>query len=143
MTAPQTPLLGGPPAADREQLGQVVRRVWMAWAVEQADAKLSWQVPWQALPEPEREVDRRIGETVWALAIERYEQQVAAVLREYRQRVRGPLLVPASQTAQRDRSRARFALELLDALRADLLGGPQTPTAAQEAQHQLERDRGC
>lgn len=34
----------------------------MAWAREQPNPKPSWLVPWEELSEPEREVDRRIGE---------------------------------------------------------------------------------
>jgi len=47
---------------DRETLGQKVREVWVAWAEEQPDKKPSWLVPWEGLPEEDREVDRRIGE---------------------------------------------------------------------------------
>lgn len=49
----------------REQLGQYVRQVWVQWAREQPNPKPSWLLPWQALSEPDREVDRRIGEALW------------------------------------------------------------------------------
>lgn len=56
----------GPVAApvDRESLGRLVRKVWIGWASEQPNPKPSWLVPWEDLSEPDREVDRRIGETL-------------------------------------------------------------------------------
>ena len=50
------------PALDREALGRIVREEWIAWAREQPNPKPSWLVPWEGLSEPDREVDRRIGE---------------------------------------------------------------------------------
>lgn len=46
----------------RERLGRLVRDVWIAWAQEQPSPKPSWLVSWEDLTEPDREVDRRIGE---------------------------------------------------------------------------------
>jgi len=48
----------------REWLGRIVREVWVRWAKEQPNPKPSWLVPWEGLDEPDREVDRRIGEVV-------------------------------------------------------------------------------
>lgn len=48
----------------RERLGQIVRETWIEWAKEQPNPKPSWLVPWEGLSEPDREVDRRIGEAV-------------------------------------------------------------------------------
>lgn len=48
-----------------EEKGQLVRRVWTEWAREQETPKASWLVPWEGLPEPDREADRRIGETLY------------------------------------------------------------------------------
>lgn len=55
------------PALDREALGQKVREVWIDWASEQPNPKASWLVPWEGLSEPDREVDRRIGEALAAV----------------------------------------------------------------------------
>jgi len=55
-----------PPASDREALGRLVREVWIAWAREQPNPKPSWLVPWEGLSEPDKEVDRRIGERLAA-----------------------------------------------------------------------------
>ncbi len=52
---------------DREALGQKVREVWIDWASEQPNPKASWLVPWEGLSEPDREVDRRIGEALAAV----------------------------------------------------------------------------
>lgn len=52
---------------DREELGREVRRIWIEWAREQEAPKPSWLVPWEELAEPDREVDRRIGEHLYAL----------------------------------------------------------------------------
>lgn len=49
----------------REFLGQLVRMEWVAWAREQPHPKATWLAPWHQLTEPEREVDRRIGERIY------------------------------------------------------------------------------
>jgi hypothetical protein len=55
------------PTVDREALGRKVREVWIDWATQQLNPKASWLVPWEGLSEPDREVDRRIGERVAAI----------------------------------------------------------------------------
>jgi len=52
-----------------EVLGQLVREVWVEWAKEQENPKDSWFTPWEALPEPMKEVDRRIGLKIARAAI--------------------------------------------------------------------------
>ncbi|HEY3652365.1 MAG TPA: hypothetical protein VGL33_30655 [Streptosporangiaceae bacterium] len=54
---------------DRERLGRIVRETWVAWALEQPDAKPSWLVRWEELDDGQREVDMRIGEAVAASGI--------------------------------------------------------------------------
>lgn len=49
---------------DREQLGRLVRATFAKWAEGRPDARPSWTVPWEEMPEHEREVDRLIGEAV-------------------------------------------------------------------------------
>lgn len=66
----------------REILGKVVRQVWIEWANEQPNAKPSWLLPWEELSEPEREVDRRIGETIASLISEPMETALATLTRE-------------------------------------------------------------
>lgn len=51
---------------DRERLGRIVREVWIAWAKEQPNPKASWLVPWEGLSEPDKEVDRRIGDRLFS-----------------------------------------------------------------------------
>lgn len=51
----------------REALGRRVRGVWIQWAKEQPNPKPSWLVPWAGLGEPDKEVDRRIGEELYRL----------------------------------------------------------------------------
>jgi hypothetical protein len=53
----------------REFLGKLVRAEWMKWASEQSSPKPSWLVPWDGLSEPDREVDRRIGEAIWNFSL--------------------------------------------------------------------------
>ena len=48
----------------RETLGRVVRDAWVAWAKEQPNAPAHHLDPWEALSEPLKEVDRRIGMAV-------------------------------------------------------------------------------
>lgn len=50
---------------DREELGRMVRNIWIVWAKEQPNPKPSWLVPWEELSESDREVDRRIGENLY------------------------------------------------------------------------------
>ena len=52
----------------RERLGKEVRAEWINWAHLQPEPKASWLEPWDVLTEPEREVDRRIGERIYRLA---------------------------------------------------------------------------
>ncbi len=52
-------------AEKREELGRIVREVWVKWAKEQSNPKESWLKPWEELTEPDKEVDRRIGEKLW------------------------------------------------------------------------------
>lgn len=51
---------------DREPLGRIVRETWVNWALEQPDVAdhASWIVPWDEIPERDREVDMRIGSAV-------------------------------------------------------------------------------
>ena len=49
----------------RDDLGRIVREVWIKWAKEQPSPKPSWLVPYDQLNEPDREVDRRIGERLF------------------------------------------------------------------------------
>lgn len=67
------------PNGQREFLGRLVRQVWVEWAREQPDPKASWLQPWEALTEPEREVDRRIGERVASVAAPLWSDDVAAL----------------------------------------------------------------
>lgn len=50
---------------ERDRLGQMVRDVWIAWAKEQPEPKASWLIPYNQLSEPDKEVDRRIGEKLF------------------------------------------------------------------------------
>jgi hypothetical protein len=56
--------------ATLDLLGQLVRHVWMQWAKEQPSPKASWLVPWEELPESDREVDRHIGAALFDLGLE-------------------------------------------------------------------------
>lgn len=53
-----------PSSLRREFLGRLVREVWVVWARDQEDPKPHHLAPWDALGEGDREVDRRIGETL-------------------------------------------------------------------------------
>lgn len=64
---------------DRESLGREVRLEWVEWATEQDDPKPSWLVPWEGLSEPDREVDRRIGERLHRMGITAAAEQLAAI----------------------------------------------------------------
>ena len=68
-------------AGRREFLGQIVREEWIAWAKEQPSPKASWLQQWQELTEPEREVDRRIGERVYSLALDALYEPLVPVSR--------------------------------------------------------------
>lgn len=66
----------------RDQLGRQVREVWMEWAREQPSPKPSWLVPWEDLREPDREVDRRIGEALYLRGQDAAVERVAELTRE-------------------------------------------------------------
>lgn len=53
----------------RDDLGRLVRDEWIAWAREQPRPKASWLVPWGGLSEPDKEVDRRIGERLYGAGL--------------------------------------------------------------------------
>jgi hypothetical protein len=48
-----------------DELGRLVREVWIEWAQEQPNPKPSWLVPYDELSEPDKEVDRRIGQRLY------------------------------------------------------------------------------
>ena len=56
---------GDPRNPPRDALGRMVREIWIAWAQEQPSPKASWLTPYDQLSEPDKEVDRRIGETLF------------------------------------------------------------------------------
>ena len=55
---------GEAPPLSREELGRLVREVWVACAREHPDPKPSWLAGWDELDEWDRETDRRIGKVV-------------------------------------------------------------------------------
>ncbi len=67
---------------DREALGRKVRDIWIAWAREQAAPKPSWLVPWDGLSEPDREVDRRIGERLYGMGRHKASRELDAACAE-------------------------------------------------------------
>ena len=54
---------------ERDELGRMVREAWVRWATVQPDPKPSWLIPYEQLPESDKEADRQIGEAVarWTL----------------------------------------------------------------------------
>ena len=52
----------------RDPLGKKVRAIWIQWAHQQpvAATKPHWVTPYEELPEADKEVDRRIGERLFA-----------------------------------------------------------------------------
>ena len=49
----------------RDSLGKMVRAIWIQWAHQQPVCKPHWVTPYEELDEPDKEVDRRIGERVF------------------------------------------------------------------------------
>lgn len=72
--------------SDRELLGMIVRDVWITWAQEQPVVKPSWLVPWDQLSEPDKEVDRRIGERLTLMVQIELDALRAALAHEAAQR---------------------------------------------------------
>lgn len=54
---------------EREAMGKAVRIAWIEWAKQQPEPKESWLKPWEELSEPDKEVDRRIAESIAVLAL--------------------------------------------------------------------------
>ena len=69
----------------RESLGRQVRDVWVDWACEQPDPKPSWLLKWEALGESDREVDRRIGETLYQAGFAAAQKQLRVAEAEHSQ----------------------------------------------------------
>ena len=76
-------------SGDREALGRRVREVWVEWAREQDEPKPSWLVGWDDLGEPDREVDRRIGETLHGLGVAAHAQVIERLEAELADRGEG------------------------------------------------------
>jgi hypothetical protein len=49
----------------REELGQMVRQIWIDYCLETGDTKPSHTAPWEQLSDWDREVDMRIGEILF------------------------------------------------------------------------------
>lgn len=58
-----------------EELGRLVREVWVDYAIEQGDTKPSHLIGWDDLGEYDKEVDRRIGAAVVSAWIEALAQE--------------------------------------------------------------------
>ena len=64
----------------RDDLGKHVRDVWVAWASRQLSPKASWLVRWDDLGEFDREVDRQIGEALFARGAASRDSTIAALV---------------------------------------------------------------
>jgi hypothetical protein len=60
----------------REFLGRLVREVWVVWAHDQDNPKPHHLLPWDQITESDREVDRRIGETLLGIRDWRIGQRI-------------------------------------------------------------------
>ncbi len=65
-----------PSTLRREAAGRLVREVWVVWAADQDDPKPHHLAPWDELGEGDREVDRRIGETLLGIRDWRHGQRL-------------------------------------------------------------------
>jgi hypothetical protein len=63
---------GRPLPFDRDTGGRMVREAWVRWAETQPNPKPSWLLPYDDLPEPDKEADRQIAEAVgrWTLLLD-------------------------------------------------------------------------
>ncbi len=50
-----------PEKLSRDDLGRVVREAWIKWAKTTLNPNPSWLVPYDEMPESDREADRQIG----------------------------------------------------------------------------------
>jgi len=53
----------------RDEIGEFVRNVWIAYCTDIGDSKPSHFTPYAELSEADKEADRRIGTAVWDYAI--------------------------------------------------------------------------
>ena len=58
-------------------LGRRVREVWVSWCQEAGDTKESHLLPWENLPEFDKQVDRRIGLALYELGVASRDAEVA------------------------------------------------------------------
>ena len=61
----------------RERLGRRVREVWIAWAIHQPSPKPSWLLPYDELPEPDKEADRCIGSVIYGDCIAEHSDAIS------------------------------------------------------------------
>jgi len=61
---------------DREELGKLVRRVWVEYCLEIGDTKPSHIAPWEELSEADKEADRRIGVALYDLAAKNFIENI-------------------------------------------------------------------
>jgi hypothetical protein len=91
----------------RDPLGRMVREVWIEWARQQPVAKEHWLKPYDQLDEPDKEVDRRIGERLYAQGL----GALRLVLDEV-----GMAIANAEQTFGQDSTEAKGVREALRAV---------------------------
>ena len=60
---------------NREKLGELVRNIWIAWAMKQPHVKSSWVVPYESLSDADQEADRMIGEGVASFVLQEQQEQ--------------------------------------------------------------------
>lgn len=110
----------------REFLGKRVREVWIGWALKQGSPKPSWLVPWDQLSEPDKEVDRQIGEALWEFGLD----CGAAVCRCAAEEER---VYTAGEQGERFAMPKERCAEAIDAFKVtgmfSLLGGPYANSA--------------
>jgi len=73
---------------DREHFGKIVREAWIKWAGTQPNLKLSWLLPWDLLPEGDKEADRQIAEAV----ITEYDKHLMTILETKKDEPAKPVL---------------------------------------------------
>jgi hypothetical protein len=108
----------------REDLGRLVRHVWVEWAREQDNPKPSWLLSWEDLDDGQREVDMRIGEALVKAAREGSGREVLVTPHELLRAAEGHamtvsttdgehlvLRIPTLEEFKRGIDKARASLE--------------------------------
>lgn len=95
------------PVVNRDALGRMVREAWLKWAGQQPNPKAHWLHPYDTLSEPDKEVDRQIGEELARFGSQAWTAQNRFLFQDIVAALRAGESNSEALTAERDAALAR------------------------------------